>query len=222
MVEALTDVVVAIMIAFVVYAIGLRLTAENFSQRLLTHWSPGGALGLHSSDKASTWAFVDIGPAICRSGSIHQGLCPPATLVTDDKTLADLVHDVRNRNPRVVVLDISSAGPVDGLSSIPAFPGVNLANELARSGPPVLIAWSVDPWKLHANPGGMATVDLSDSQANALTAQMPHVRYLPALVNAGSRDSFLLPAFKYLTISREGVVPSLSHPLIFSPVIPRQ
>ena len=30
MVEALTDVVVAIMIAFVVYAIGLRLTAENF------------------------------------------------------------------------------------------------------------------------------------------------------------------------------------------------
>ena len=208
LVEAISDVIIAVLIAFTIYAIGLRHTAENFSQRLLTHWLPGGALGPHPGERPSVWAFVDIGPDICKHGSIHQGLCPPDTLVTDDKTLADIVHDVRQKNPHVVVLNISSAGAINGRSDAPPYPGENLAMELSRDGPPVLIAWSVDPEKMQKPSSGIASINLSDSQAAALTAPMPYARFLPALID--SHSSFLLPWFEYSARSGTGAIASLS------------
>lgn len=178
--EALTGLMIALILSAIVFATPLRKSASDLSQKvLLAIGTSGGALGEGAQPlgaPVSNWVFVDLAGRFCHPGG-KPPRCPPDRRVTDRRALAGLVAGIRAQGPRVIVLDVGT---------VPGDPQEDeaLRAVLRAPGRPILLVWAPNPVDVAAGEDGETALPFPahgfwcDPRA---CAEFPDARYLPAL-----------------------------------------
>jgi len=181
--EGLVATVLAMAVTFLVYLSGLSYSGADLSQRILLGLGQSPLSYVHHSGtkEPASWILLDIELAECRDpdGCGGSRFRP--------EVLVGLLQRVRAAGPRVIVLDVLTAGGLTDKREVAA----PLLAQLNTPGPPTLLAWAP---KSSWYDGATGTVALSELDAILLGATGTNrARYLPAAIEGRPTARLLTP-----------------------------
>lgn len=174
---------IAVLVTFLVYLSGASHAGADWSQRLLLGIGQSPLSYVHHTERPPppAWVLIDVELADCRGGAE----CTGSRFNRD--ALSRILSRVKSAQPRIVVLDVLTAG---GMSGSPAVPP-SLLPLLNGAGPPTLLAWAPkSSW--HEPTTGAIYLSENDSALLADSA-FGNARYLPAAIQGLPTARLLTP-----------------------------